>query len=791
MSEAQLDRRATEQFGPYEVYERLGMGGMAMVHRAKKRGPEGYEQTVALKRMLSHLAEDQTFVESFVREAKVASLLVHPNIAQVYDFGRNRGIYYIAMELVAGFDVRKILRTASRANEAIPLPVVLSILGELSDALDHAHNFIDDEGHRLDIVHRDISPSNLIVAQTGHLKVIDFGIAKASSRQLHTESGKVKGKLGYMSPEAALGLNSGPVSDMFSTGVVAWELITASPLFTTRTDMETMQRIREGTIAPPSYHNPACPPELDQLILSALEREPRQRLSSAASFRAGLDDIVQRHGVPTSARSVVEWIGRFALPSDNWPRLSERAKPPSYSPPVTGNDPTAQIRTGRRSESPQSRVTTPKPKLPLRRSAEHVALATEIWGEDQSSAPAPGPDFSIQDLKPPPALPIEGQNAVPTRLIGPSMTPPPAAPIIDPAMRVSGASTHGSVISLPHAQSARMSNLPLAPSPRHSTPPPGTYDSRSHAQPLSAPLPTSQPPAVYHSQPQVSHPQLSQPQLSQPQLSQPHLSQPHLSQPQLSPPRKGGLLPFLILGGLVVVAGVLIAILIGRGGDDTQLAALDKPADVVPTAEPITQEPKAQPETIEPTTEPTKPEPKPEPKLETTPTIADGPKPSEPDPIRKPTKPQPNRKPTQPPITTKPNKPETPEAPVITEDKPEKATQPTITEKPPEKPPEKPLIPDKPQPTKPARTPVVAASAVTKLSGEVPALRVNTGDADMIMAKVCIDDSGRVTSVSSKGSTEIVSELQRGLSSWRYKPFLRDGKPSAVCFPLTIKLIKR
>src|SRR5213595_2807097 len=132
---------ASETFGPYEVYERLGMGGMASVHRAKKRGPAGFERTVALKRMLQHLAEDRGFVDSFVREAKVASLLVHPNIAQVYDFGRINGVYYIAMELVSGFDVRKLLRYANRANESIPLPVVLSILGELCDALEYAHGF--------------------------------------------------------------------------------------------------------------------------------------------------------------------------------------------------------------------------------------------------------------------------------------------------------------------------------------------------------------------------------------------------------------------------------------------------------------------------------------------------------------------------------------------------------------------------------------------------------------------------------------------------------------------------
>jgi serine/threonine protein kinase len=232
---------APDEFGPYEVYERLGIGGMAQVHRAKKRGPAGFERSVALKRMLSHLAEDSSFVDSFIREAKVVSLLVHPNIAQVYDFGRIGGIYYIAMELVPGFDLRKLLRYANRANEPIPLPVVLSILIELCEALEYAHTCRDESGARLNIVHRDISPSNMILAASGHLKVIDFGIAKASARQLHTESGQVKGKLGYMSPESALGQSAGAVSDVFSMGVVAWELVTASPLFSARTDFETMR----------------------------------------------------------------------------------------------------------------------------------------------------------------------------------------------------------------------------------------------------------------------------------------------------------------------------------------------------------------------------------------------------------------------------------------------------------------------------------------------------------------------------------------------------------------------
>ena len=747
-----LDPREAENFGPYEVLERLGIGGMATVHRAKKRGPEGFEQTVALKRMLAHLAEDPSFVESFVREAKVASMLVHPNIAQVYDFGRIRGIYYIVMELVQGFDVRKLLRYASRANEAIPLPVVMTVLGELCDALDHAHNFVDEQGNRLDIVHRDISPSNLIVAQTGHLKVIDFGIAKASSRQLHTESGKVKGKLGYMSPEAALGLNSGPVSDMFSMGVVAWELITASPLFTTRTDMETMQRIREGTIAPPSHHNPFCPPELDQLILAALEREPRSRLSSAAAFRAGLDDICQRNGIATSARSVVEWVGKFAQPSDHWPRLSAREKPPTNREPTppaaprtsSVGDSTALIRGSRRPN-------TPSRPPQLRRSAEHVALASEIWGEDLSVAP-PGPDFSIADMSP--STPQLGPTSVPSN------------PQIDAQLRASGAATHGSVVSLPLAQSARMSALPLQPSPRHSTPPPGTYDPRSPrspSQPLSAPLPSG-----HHSQPLPAY---SQPLLAYD--SRQH-SQPHYVQPPSTTTTRRSKLPILVLGLLFAVAGVLIAILVGRGGDDDpKLAALDMPALLPPDASPTTAEPivaAAGPKAA----------------IERDPVTRDA---NVTEPTRKPPKPITNRKPDRP---TRPTRPEPPEQPTITEKPPEKpenpAEKPLVTEKPPEKPLVKPLVPDKPKPT---RTPVVAGSAVTKLSGEVPALRGNAGDADMITAKICIDDSGRVTGVTSKTSPDMLAELQRGIASWRYKPYLRDGKPSAVCFPFTIKLIKR
>lgn len=427
-----LEPRPTDQFGPYELYERLGLGGMAQVHRAKKHGIEGYERVVALKRMLAHLAEDASFVESFIREAKVASLLQHPNIAQIYDFGRIAGVYYIAMELVAGFDLRKLLRYANKANESIPLPVVLSILGELCDALEYAHSFVDEQGTHLQIVHRDISPSNLIVAHTGHLKVIDFGIAKASSRQLHTESGLVKGKLGYMSPEAALGMQLTPVADIFSVGVVAWELITASPLFSSRTDFETMRRIREADIVPPSHRNPACSRDLDQLILSALERDPNRRLPTAGQFRATLDHIAARLGVQANARTVAEWCSQYTQPGDSWAGTASGRKLPL---PI--ETPTAFL-------GPAPRTSTR-----LKRSTEDIALAAEIWGDDIATSAArklPEGDFIHEvsaparptgaALQPTVSLtPTSGARSMPLPVITPEphRPPPPArskAPLV-------------------------------------------------------------------------------------------------------------------------------------------------------------------------------------------------------------------------------------------------------------------------------------------------------------------------------------------------------------------------
>ena len=276
------DAAAEEQFGPYLVYERLGVGGMATVHRALERGIEGFERIVALKRLLPHLAEDASFIKSFVREAKLASLLNHVNIVQIFELGRVGTEYFISMEYIDGRDIRRILRHARKVTGPPPIHVTVGLLLQLCDALDYAHT----QGRRRRRI-RSASSTATSRRRTcwsrraGHLKVIDFGIAKAQSSQLRTQTGRVKGKLAYMAPEAIAGKELDARSDLFAAGVIAHELLTARPLFASKNEYQTLMKVQRGDIMPPSTFNQACPPELDAIVLRALARDPDERFRDA------------------------------------------------------------------------------------------------------------------------------------------------------------------------------------------------------------------------------------------------------------------------------------------------------------------------------------------------------------------------------------------------------------------------------------------------------------------------------------------------------------------------------
>ena len=305
------DPAPEEQFGPYLVYERLGVGGMATVHRAREHGPDGRERVVALKRLLPHLAEDASFIKSFVREAKLASMLNHVHIVEIYELGRVGTEYFISMEYIDGRDVRQVLRHARKVTGPPPIHITLALMLQLCDALDYAHHKTDDHGVPLGIVHRDVSPSNLLVTSAGHLKVIDFGIAKAESSQLRTQTGRVKGKLAYMAPEAlAGGRDLDARSDIWAAGVILHELLTARPLFASKNEYQTLLKVQRGDIIPPSTYNPSCPHDVDAIVMKALERDPEHRYAHAADMRDELLELRDRLQLSTGFRDISAWIAK-------------------------------------------------------------------------------------------------------------------------------------------------------------------------------------------------------------------------------------------------------------------------------------------------------------------------------------------------------------------------------------------------------------------------------------------------------------------------------------------------
>jgi serine/threonine protein kinase len=295
-----------EEFGPYIVHEQLGLGGMATVHRAETKGIAGFSKQVALKRMLPNVAADANLVKSFIHEARLASNLRHANVAQTYDLGKVGETYFIAMELVPGRTLSQIVKLCLARATPVPVPIAINIITQICDALDYAHNLCDESGTPLGIIHRDVSPSNIIIGEGGIAKLIDFGIAKAAASH-HTLAGTIKGKFSYMAPEYIDGFLDAR-ADLFALGVIAHELFANKPLFQGRDDMDTLFRIKEMPVMEPSRFNPAVPPEIDSIVMTALARDPDKRWQNAAALRSILASEAQRLGLVAHNADVVAWI---------------------------------------------------------------------------------------------------------------------------------------------------------------------------------------------------------------------------------------------------------------------------------------------------------------------------------------------------------------------------------------------------------------------------------------------------------------------------------------------------
>jgi serine/threonine protein kinase len=296
-----------ETFGKYYLVDHIATGGMAEIFKAKTYGHGGFENLVVIKRILAHLGEDPEFVEMFIDEAKVTVALQHRNVVRIYDFGKIGENYFIAMECLDGKDVRRILRKLAQKRRYLPVEFAVYIASEACKGLDYAHTKTDLQGRPYGIVHRDMSPSNLMVAYSGEVKVADFGIAKASTNLSDTDAGVLKGKYEYMSPEQAAGLEIDHRSDIFSLGVVLWEMLTGRRLFKTGSETTTLEKVKAADVPAPSTVNGRVPRSLDAIVMKALAREREDRYQSA---RALYEDLVE-FLFPSSTDQLAEDVARF------------------------------------------------------------------------------------------------------------------------------------------------------------------------------------------------------------------------------------------------------------------------------------------------------------------------------------------------------------------------------------------------------------------------------------------------------------------------------------------------
>ncbi|HET9185067.1 MAG TPA: protein kinase, partial [Solirubrobacterales bacterium] len=338
-----LDIPGAERFGQYTLLEKIAAGGMAEVWKARMRGVEGFQKTVAIKKILPHMTDNSEFIGMFIDEAKLAAQLSHPNIVHIYDLGKIGRDYYIAMEYVEGKDLRSILNAARRKGRPLPLSLALLIASRLASALDYAHRKRDFEGEDLALVHRDVSPQNVLITSEGDVKLCDFGIAKAVSKAGQTQMGALKGKLQYMSPEQAWGRAVDSRSDIFSLGAVLFEMITGERLFSGDTEMSVLEAVRQGQIRTPRDVDPSVPPAVDEIVARALAYEVGNRFQSAGEMMQRIEAVLHETPPSPGPSDLAAFLERVLTPEEPssdavfmppLPRIAQSVQPvPAAAPP--------------------------------------------------------------------------------------------------------------------------------------------------------------------------------------------------------------------------------------------------------------------------------------------------------------------------------------------------------------------------------------------------------------------------------------------------------------------------
>ena len=374
-------------FGKYFLLDRINVGGMAEVFRAKTIGVEGFERVLAVKRILPNIAEDEEFITMFIDEAKIAVQLSHATIAQIFDLGRVEDSHFIALEFVHGKDLRAIYDRCKQklidGSAVMPIAMTCFVIMKACEGLDYAHNKRDQRGSELHLVHRDVSPQNILISYEGEVKLIDFGIAKAAGKASKTQQGILKGKFGYMSPEQVRGLPVDRRSDVFALGIILYELLTGERLFVGESDFATLEKVRNVEILPPSTYNRKVGDELERICMKALAKDVEDRYQNAIDLHDDLQAWMYSAGEFYARKDLASWMKRVfakelteetARMSQYAPIPAAEATPQPIIPPLPGaRRPTAQMAAAPAVEA------RPKP-VPPEQTAKDSSLS---WDDEE------------------------------------------------------------------------------------------------------------------------------------------------------------------------------------------------------------------------------------------------------------------------------------------------------------------------------------------------------------------------------------------------------------------------
>ena len=317
------------KLGRYELLRQVATGGMGEIYLARTRGAGGFEKHLIIKTILPHLAEQEEFVTKFLDEGRIVVQLTHGNIVPVFDMGEEDGEYFIAMEYVPGLDVRAILKRLSARGEQMPIEVALYITCELCKGLGYAHRKTDDDGNCLNIVHRDVSPSNVLVSREGEVKIIDFGIARAAGKVAETKSGSIQGKCCYMSPEQARGKSLDARSDIFSTGVLLYEMLTGQRPFEGDSDLESLELVRQCDADAPGALRPEVPQQVDAIVERAMARDPDDRYQAIDEMFVDLQHEMYRCAQPVTSQRLAEELEEIFEAAHQEESDEQRRRPPA------------------------------------------------------------------------------------------------------------------------------------------------------------------------------------------------------------------------------------------------------------------------------------------------------------------------------------------------------------------------------------------------------------------------------------------------------------------------------